>query len=204
MVINTKTDNKLNATTGLPSFIAGWKVSHATTASTNAKATTLDKVADGKALSQDWNLIKQATGKHSQKVESTSRMAKADALVGTSSVTTYGFTVQSFSASDLNTEFNNFYVLKMTGEKVLRVHAMGMVPEMVCVSEAGAFVVDDAGKVTKTGKHAALIPFVLATGADFEGEGNGLFMNLNTDIRSELTGPTVDADNKNERFSSSV
>lgn len=108
MVSVVKTDNKLNATTGLPSHIAGWKFTHDTTASTNAKATTLALVADGKAISQDWNLIKQETGKYTASVESTSRMAKADALVGTSSVTTYGFTVQSFSAADLNTEFNNF------------------------------------------------------------------------------------------------
>lgn len=200
----TKTDNKVNATTELPSFIAGWIVSHDTTASTNAKATTLDKVAGGKALSQDWNMIKQAKDKFSQKIESVSRMAKADALVGTSSVTTYGFTVQSFSVAEMNTEYSNMSIFKQTSEKVLRVHTLGMLPEVACISEAGAFVVSAAGAVTKKGNTAQVVPFVLATGADFEGEGNGLFSNLNTDIRSELTGPTVDADNKNERFSSSV
>lgn len=86
----------------------------------------------------------------------------------------------------------------------MRVHALGMVPELMCVSEAGAFAVDDAGKVTKTGKFVAFAPFLFATGASPDGEANGAFLNLNNDIRSELTGPTVDADNKNERFSSSV
>lgn len=79
-----------------------------------------------------------------------------------------------------------------------------MLPEIMLVSEAGSFVVDDAGKVTKEGKAIGIAPFMFMTVAEANGETNGTFMNLNNDIRSELTGPTVDADNKNERFSSSV
>lgn len=86
----------------------------------------------------------------------------------------------------------------------MRVHVLGMLPEIMLVSEAGSFVVDDAGKVTKEGKAVAIAPFMFMTVAEANGETNGTFMNLNNDIRSELTGPTVDADNKNERFSSSV
>lgn len=137
-------------------------------------------------------------------METSSRMAKADALINTSSVTTYAWTVQSLSVSDLNTDFNNMYVLKHTSEKVLRVQAIGMLPEMVCVGLEGTTKVSDAGAITTQGPIWGMAPIMLMTGPSFEGEGNGLFMNWNQDIRSELTGPTVDADNKNERFSSSM